>query len=155
MRFGELEGFRELLESYGREVAELYKRKLQAARSSGALIASVKPGIRTGGGEYSVYLTINSYGLNVEHGRRPGKFPPPDAIRVWIEQKPIVPQPDSGGRIPSINQLTFLIGRHIAEHGIEARPFLQQSIAETFDSFAERLDAILVDNFYNLVRQTF
>lgn len=155
MNFNEIEGFRELLQQYGQEVAELYKQKLQAARSSGALIQSIKPGVRSGGGQYSVYITMNAYGLNVEHGRQPGKFPPPPAIRAWIEQKPIVPQPDSSGRVPTTEQLTFLIGRHIARSGIPARPYLQESIDETFDSFSERLGAILVDNFYNLVRQTF
>lgn len=62
----------------------------------------------------------------LENGRQPGKFPNVQAIKEWVKNKPVVPRPDKKGKLPSINSLTYLIGRKIANEGIEARPYIQE-----------------------------
>ena len=68
-----------------------------------------------------------------------------DRIRVWIRVKPIVPFPDSRGRVPSPDQLAFLIGRSIAENGIEGKHLLENAMDETSDWMTLIDEAIEMD----------
>ena len=81
----------------------------------------------------------------MENGRGPGKFPPPDKILEWIRIKPIIPD-DRGGRLPTEQQLAFLIGRKIAEQGIEPGNQLHNAMDDIYPQFEERIDeAIALD----------
>lgn len=64
-------------------------------------------------------LTVYAVGyiLSLEFGRKPGKFPPLQAIKDWIKVRRIVPKPDSNGRIISQDSLAYLIGRKIQQQG--------------------------------------
>ena len=72
-------------------------------------------------------------------GRGPGKFPPPQTIQDWIEDKPI---PVVGITVES---LAYLIGRKIARQGTDIylgrRPGLdlQEIIGKNMRPFVERL----------------
>lgn len=59
----------------------------------------------------------------VSRGRKPGSWPPPDAIRQWIEVKRLQPYPDSRGRIPTLQQLTYLVSRKIFREGIAPKNY--------------------------------
>jgi len=52
------------------------------------------------------------YGLPVERGRRPGKFPPVDAIELWVQRKLGV-SPDESRNV------AYLIARKIAVSGTQ------------------------------------
>ncbi|KKL13387.1 hypothetical protein LCGC14_2526250, partial [marine sediment metagenome] len=64
----------------------------------------------------------------IEKGRRPGKFPPPDAIELWLRRtskgKAFVSSVKSTYNIKSqasaLRQATFLKSRGIAQKGIRA-----------------------------------
>lgn len=60
-------------------------------------------GITLRGADYLPFIT---------EGRAPGRFPPPDAIIRWINQKGI--EPEEG---QSVESLAFLIGRAMAQTG--------------------------------------
>lgn len=71
-------------------------------------------------GEYfNAHLELDIRALSIEYGRGPGKFPPPDAIRAWVEKKGIVPRQGRNGKVPSIKQLCFLISSTIADKGTQ------------------------------------
>lgn len=53
---------------------------------------------------------------SIVHGRKAGKMPPMDSIRVWIARKGITPNPING-KLPTVKQLSFLIARSIGLHG--------------------------------------
>jgi hypothetical protein len=59
-------------------------------------------------------LTIrgNDYIYYLENGRRPGKRPPKDVIRKWIDDKGIVPRDNI-----SKDSLAYLIARKMGEEG--------------------------------------
>ena len=60
-----------------------------------------------------ISFMINDYIKYIVSGRKPGsKFPPPTVIAQWCKRK----------GLPSDNSTVFLICRHIAVHGIPARP---------------------------------
>lgn len=99
--------------------------------ASGKLYNSLHTTIEVEGQVFTVLLHSEDYLKWVDEGRRPGKFPPVDKIRQWIRVKPVMPYPDKHGRLPSENSLAYLIGRSIAENGIEPTHIID----ETVDSY--------------------
>jgi hypothetical protein len=82
----------------------------------------------------NVFISMPSYAVNIEFGRRAGtRMPPMRSILLWIRRKGITPRDGI-----SLNQLAFLIARSIARRGIPARPFIERAIERTQDD--ERLD---------------
>lgn len=63
------------------------------------------------------------YGIIVERGRRPGKFPPISAIQGWARRHGVPP---------------FLVARAIARRGTRPQPFVQPSL----DNNRARIDQL-------------
>ena len=104
------------LHEYGEAVAAYYRESLRKNKriATGELLGSVVVRIiPEAGGAISVALDLASYWKYVEWDTRP-HWPPRGALLQWIEAKPIIPQPDARGRIPTPQQLDFLIRRKIA-----------------------------------------
>lgn len=104
-----------------------------------------------------VELHLEEYYKWVENGRGPGKFPPPDKILEWIRIKPIIPD-DRGGRLPTEQQLAFLVGRKIAEHGIEPGNQLHNAMDDIYPQFEERIDeaiALDIDEAIDIIFSSF
>ena len=120
-----------ILEQYGDQVINEYRRKLYqgGSNASGLLGNSISFNVSADDGIYEVSLSIQEYWKYLEYGRLPGKFPNIDAIRKWIQIKPIIPRAYNG-KLPSVDQLTFLISRKIAEKGIEPRYYLNTTLDE-------------------------
>lgn len=74
-------------------------------------------------GELEVILHLPPYWMYLENGRGPGRFPPPEAIRNWIEVKHIVPRGDT-----TVPQLTYLISRKIAREGTRGKHALEGTV---------------------------
>lgn len=78
-------------------------------RASGRSAASLRSVTEPGGGK----LFGKGYIHFQKVGRRPGRFPPLDAILNWIEDKGIKPQDIS------VKSLAYLIARKIARSGTD------------------------------------
>lgn len=114
--------------------------------ASGELDQSLEKIVEIGEDSFSVKISMADYWYYVENGRGPGKFPPPPAIRSWIEVKPVTPYPDSQGRIPTVDQLTFLISRKISREGTSAQPFFEPAKEQAIREFSQAIDdAIAAD----------
>lgn len=87
-------------------------------------------------------MEMAEYWKYVENGRKSGKFPPISAIREWVKVKPVMPRPYNG-KLPTENQLAFLIARSIANKGIRPRPIFKDSI----DDLMQYLENGLEDAF--------
>ena len=98
--------------------------------------------IRNSNGKYVVIsIQLEDYWQYVENGRKAGKYPPINAIKNWISVKPVLPRPLKSGKLPTANQLAFLIARKISKVGIKPKPFLKPTITD-FD---------LINKVYNEV----
>lgn len=136
----------EVLTSYAQSLEEAYRGQvLDNSYASGRLFDSVRSIIQVDESYIEVFLNLEDYWKYLEDGRSPGRFPPVDRIREWIRVKPIVPYPDSRGRVPSPDQLAFLIGRSIAENGIEGKHLLENAMDETSDWMTLIDEAIEMD----------
>lgn len=122
----------QVLEEYAVAVRNQYQDNLilKDKIASGELLNSVDIVIGEEGSEYYVALNLQDYWKYVEKGRRPGKFPPVNAILSWIRVKPVLPTPNADGSLPTPEQLAFLIGRSIAKNGIQPTNALSDAIKE-------------------------
>lgn len=120
------------------QIAQLYKEKIQQANSvaTGNLL-NFTYDVTFEGTVFRLIFNLPKEWAYVENGRAAGKFPPIEAIKDWIQVKKIVPYPDSYGRVPTTNQLAYLISRKIATDGIQPKPLLQ----ETIDQSARYIDS--------------
>lgn len=144
-----LQNFLATLDEYAREAKELYKRKLtdKEINASYKLLNSVETVVRRNDDEFVVTIHLEDYWIYVENGRGPGKFPPIDKILEWIRVKPITPYSDSRGRLPTEEQLAFLIARKIAEQGTEGRKVLFETVDELNRHYLPKLQQSLERDF--------
>jgi len=97
-------------------------------------------------------ISMNEYALNVNQGRSAGKFPgkPPMLnLQDWIDRKGIEPKKLKDGRTPTLKQLTYLIGRSIAQKGIRPHRFIDIVI----DKFEARMTMDLVDAYRREIQE--
>ena len=83
-----------------------------------------------------------------ENGRRPGKFPPPNAILKWVQFKRLVPRPGRDGKVPSTNQLVYLISRKIATKGTEGKHLFEKTLDDpNLDKLTDNLVELMAEQF--------
>ena len=136
-----------VLGEFAQELRNRYQDNLirDGKIATGNLLNSVEYKVQYDDRAIRVELHLEEDYKWVENGRGPGKFPPPDKILEWIRIKPIIPD-DRGGRLPTEQQLAFLIGRKIAEQGIEPGNQLHNAMDDIYPQFEERIDeAIALD----------
>lgn len=139
------DNLRRVLEDYAKSAADTYSDKIRKGRppygskSASGRLEQVGFQVSDGDMRFEVQLELQDYWKYVESGRKPGKFPPVSAILQWIKVKPVIPRPDDRGRIPTQQQLAFLIARSIARNGIEPFPALAQTSEQTYASFEQQL----------------
>lgn len=138
----------QVLEELGREVAEQYKNNLRESGHSTRpdhLINSITTSVVVDDKAYKVVMQLNEYWKYLENGTEP-HWPPVDAIRSWISYKPVLPRPGKDGRLPTPNQLAFLIGRKIAREGTTGTHDFEEARDETVARWESRIRAALVED---------
>lgn len=143
----------EVLNDFADTFIQIARDNLQAngTNASYDLYNSFQKIIDVGEDSFSVKIQLEDYWKYVEEGRGPGKYPPPDAIRSWIEVKPVVPQADMNGRTPTVEQLTFLISRKIAEEGTNPQPFFEPAKEEAIRQFEDRISYAIQEDVSNYI----
>lgn len=136
----EFKNLEKALKDYADAIRDQYKDNLERdnRRATGNLITSINSKIEVNGNEFEIQLQMADYWYYVENGRGAGGFPPINKILEWIRVKPILPHPDSRGKLPTENQLAFLIGRKIANEGYEGSNDLGDALNEVdYDTIIE------------------
>lgn len=111
-------------------------------KATGNLIDSITATVDVEGAVYEVNLHLADYWKYLEDGTKP-HWPPRSAILKWIKAKPVIPRPDSRGRIPSQESLAFLISRKIAREGTKGTHDLRETTDAIIPFWKERLREIL------------
>lgn len=112
------------LQDWGSAVVSLYKERLN--NRDYQIARTIEMRIEHEDYSHTIIISLEDYWKWIEHGRKPGKFPPPPKIEKWIRDKSIQP------RQPNITtkQLTYLIGRKIAKEGIKPKNLFAESVKE-------------------------
>lgn len=149
----------QILEDYAKDAEELYKYQISIGgkNASRKLIDNVKSWVVVGENSYEVTLQLQDYWKYIESGRKPGKFPPVNAILNWILVKPILPRPNGNGELQRLKpkQLAFLIGRKIKEEGIEPYPALKTTKEELDKLYKEKIAEALGRDVRNYISKLF
>lgn len=121
-----------------------YASKLQETNhyASGNLALNQKHHFVFDGRYYRVYLELEDYWKYLEYGTKP-HFPPIEKIAEWIRIKPVLPRPNAKGKLPTQNQLAFLIARSISKKGTKPTHTLQQTINEF--QLSKKVKQVIVD----------
>lgn len=129
--------------------------------ASGELINSCEYIIEKDNISISVSIQIADYYKYIESGTKP-HWPPVDAMLNYVKVKPILPRPDSRGKLPTPEQLAYLIGRKISQVGTEGTnnfhktaeqvnekylPLIEEAITKDID---ETATVILTEYFSTL-----
>ena len=154
MKFSRTEA---LLNSFGNTLISRYREHI-SEYASGKLYKTIDYTITSKSDSYLVTINLEDYWKFIEKGRRPGaKMPPVSAIENWIKIRKIIPRPvtlKSGKqRVPTVQQLAYVIARSIARKGIAARPFMRESIEDTMKDFKSKLSAAVREDVLENLEQ--
>lgn len=131
------------------QIADIYRKKMDAAdyNKQGELY-NFKWTTEWKDNLFEVYFDLPPYFHFAENGRRPGKFPPPDAILKWVQFKRLVPRPGRDGKVPTTNQLVYLISRKIATKGTEGKHLFEKTLDDqNLDNLANKLVELITAEF--------
>lgn len=132
---------REVLERYAVELRNEYQDNLIRSDrvASGDLLNTVEYEVKDKNGTYTVSLRLQDYWKWVESGRPPtekgGNGDLRTAILEWIKIKPVLPRPDKNGKLPTPQQLAYLISRKIHNEGYEGSQDLRKATESVWDRF--------------------
>ena len=107
--------------------------------ASGDLLNNIEYEVTRGDFTYTIYVKMKDYWYYVENGRKAGKWPPIQNILDWLKIKPVLPRPNAEGKLPTPQQLAFLIARKIGEEGTEGTQDLRKATDTIWDTFEDRL----------------
>ena len=107
--------------------------------ASGNLLNNIEYEVTRGDFTYTIYVKMRDYWYYVENGRKAGKWPPIQNILDWIKIKPVLPRPNAEGKLPTPQQLAFLIARKIGEEGTQGTQDLRKATDTIWDTFEDRL----------------
>ena len=129
------------LNDFGNELADKYQRNLvnDDAIDTSKLLNSIRYIFKNNNTSFEISMEMTEYWKYVESGRKSGKFPPISAIREWVKIKPVMPRPYNG-KLPTENQLAFLISRSIAKKGIRPKPIFKNSIDDLMQYLEDGLE---------------
>jgi len=130
--------FNNLQKVLGDYINEVKSRYIDNVTQSGHnasknLINSVRVILEKNNTSIEVSLSLAEYWKYLETGTKP-HWPPRDAILEWIKVKPVLPT-EKNGRVPTEEQLAFLISRKIAREGTPATNLLEETLEEVNDRY--------------------
>ena len=116
--------------------------------ATGDLLNSVEYIIEKDDRQIEVSLQLKEWWKYVEEDTKP-HFPPPDAMLNYIKAKPILPKPDSNGKLPTPNQLAYLIGRKISEVGTTGTHNVRDTVRLMNERYEEKIGQAISEDINN------
>lgn len=148
-----------VLREYAEEVKTQYIANLKKNDhvATGNLINTVECMVTYDNAVFSVSLRLQDYWLSIEKGRPPTVNDGDGALRrgilEWIRVKRILPRPDASGKLPTPEQLAYLISRSIHKYGTKTyretqngSEDLKQATETTYAMFEERIRKALLED---------
>ena len=116
--------------------------------ATGDLLNSVEYIIEKDDRQIEVSLQLKEWWKYVEYDTKP-HFPPPDAMLNYIKAKPILPKPDRNGKLPTPNQLAYLIGRKISEVGTTGTHNVRDTVRLMNERYEEKIGQAISEDINN------
>lgn len=133
---------------------------LQASRNNMPTYYELKDKIKfvmnVNGNFYEIIFNAPKYWKYANDGRRPGKMPPVNVIADWVRRRNITPYALKNGKLPTTDQLAFMIARKIGRDGTTGIHFLEKSIDEQKSYWDDKISEAIsndiiaeLDSFFN------
>ena len=133
---------------------------LQASRNNMPTYYELKDKIKfvmnVNGNFYEIEFNAPSYWKWANDGRRPGKMPPVNVIADWVRRRNIAPYALKNGKLPTEDQLAFMIANKIGRDGTAGIHFLEKSIDEQKSYWDDKISEAIsndiiaeLDSFFN------
>lgn len=155
-----VEGLDELLRKMDKLPAEVQRECFKAMQSASLdIIADAKTNLRVNGsvvtgnlrasgkvqkvddktldvGFFSSDARDKGYASYVEHGRKPGKMPPPDILEAWAYKKFRLSHKEA-------RSAAWALARLIAKKGTKARPFFEPAVESGWRKMIDKIAKIV------------
>lgn len=155
-----VEGLDELLRKMDRLPAEVQRECFKAMQTASLdIIADAKGNLRVNGsvvtdnlrasgkvqkvddktldvGFFSSDARDKGYASYVEHGRKPGKMPPPDILEAWAYKKFRLSHKEA-------RSAAWALARSIAKKGTKARPFFDPAVESGWRKMIDKIAKIV------------
>ena len=155
-----VEGLDELLRKMDRLPAEVQRECFKAMQiASLDIIADAKTNLRVNGsvvtgnlrasgkvqkvddktldvGFFSSDSRGKGYASYVEHGRKPGKMPPPDILEAWAYKKFRLSHKEA-------RSMAWALARSIAKKGTKARPYFEPAVESGWRKMIDKIAKIV------------
>ena len=155
-----VEGLDELLRKMDRLPAEVQRECFKAMQAASLdIIADAKGNLRINGsvvtgnlrasgkvqkvddktldvGFFSSDARDKGYASYVEHGRKPGKMPPPDILEAWAYKKFRLSHKEA-------RSAAWALARSIAKKGTKARPFFEPAVESGWRKMIDKIAKIV------------
>ena len=138
---------------------------LQASRNNMPTYYELKDKIKfvmnVNGNFYEIIFNAPSYWKYANDGRDKGGVPPVNVIADWVKRRNITPYALKNGKLPTTDQLAFMIANAIARdgtkfHGPTGIHFLEKSIDEQKSYWDDKISEAIsndiiaeLDSFFN------
>ena len=116
--------------------------------ATGDLLNSVEYIIEKDDRQIEVSLQLEEWWKYVEEDTKP-HFPPPDAMLNYIKAKPVLPKQDRNGKLPTPNQLAYLIGRKISEVGTTGTHNVRDTVRLINERYEEKIGQAISEDINN------
>lgn len=116
--------------------------------ATGDLLNSVEYIIEKDDRQIEVSLQLKEWWKYVEEDTKP-HFPPPDAMLNYVKAKPVLPKPDRNGKLPTPNQLAYLIGRKISEVGTTGTHNVRDTVRLINERYEEKIGQAISEDINN------
>lgn len=144
------------LKDYADAIRDEYKDNLEKnnRRATGQLITSINTKIVVDGNTFEIELQLADYWRYIEEGRNPTTATTPstptlqECILDWIRVKQILPHPDKNGKLPTEEELSYMIADKIHREGYEGSHDLEDALKEVdYDHIIEEaLDKDVIES---------
>lgn len=137
-----------VLNDFGNDFVNYVADKIIEANgiATGEMLNTLDFEVMKENGHYTVYLKHTDYFTYFDEGTEP-HWPPREPIEQWVKDKPIYPEPDGRGNLPTVEQLAFLIARKISRDGTEARNVFEAAKQEIIPRYEEKWNEALAQDF--------
>lgn len=142
---------KKVLDEYAEKFQTLLKRNItdNGNVASGELLASIKTELNINGDVYSVILNSREYLKYLEEGTKP-HWPPVNAMLTWVKQKKLPTRENTGDKkLPTENQLAYLVGRKISRYGTEPRGLIFKTEQELNAVYTQKIEEALLQDINN------
>ena len=137
------------IQEYAKQFETLTKKKLvdNDKVASGALVASIKTRVESGGYVYTVWLDSKDYLKYIEGGTKP-HYPPIAPLIKWVrEKKKIATREKTGNKkLPTEKQVAYLVQRKIGRVGTEAYKVVASTQEELNTLYLKKFEQALLED---------